>query len=285
MLSSERKSDIMRIMHAPWRIVVLISIALLGFPTFLRAADKWPSDYVVHEDSISADKRYGIVLPSKEAGEDLVDEVVNYLADLKAHRLLGKIDGADYFEGQNHNGLSVTWADDSKLAILDYEGRFGSGSIIVIEPKASRFAQTEIGAHIQKAIDEVIKKQAQDRESSGYVNPLFRIEPGRKIRVYAPALTNPKQLEDSKSYFALFQGLYDCSAKKWIKSTARPLTAEQNDLLDKASENYDGITFKICPDAFKGLDPDAIEPQVSGDDICFRSEESEFKHLDDRMND
>jgi hypothetical protein len=179
----------------------------------------------------------------------------------------------------------VTWEDDSKLAILYYEGRFGSGSIIVIEPKASSFAQTEIGAHVQKAIDAVIKKQSHDREASGYVNPLFRIEPGRKIRVYAPALTNPKQLDVAKSYFALFQGLYDCPTKKWVKSTARPMSEAENDLLDRASENDDDKNFKVCPDAFKGLNPDAIEPQFSDPDICFRSEESEFKYVDVRMND
>jgi hypothetical protein len=275
----------MRIMHAPWRTVVLISIALHSLPIFLRAADEWPSGYVVNEESISPDKHYGIVLPSKETGVDLDEKAVNYVADLTTHRLLGKIKDADYFEGQNHAGLSVTWADDSKLAIVDYEGRFGFGAIIVIEPNASSFAQTEIGAHIQKAIDAVIAKQAREREASGYVNPLFRIEPGRKIRVYAPAETNPKQLEEAKSYFALFQGLFDLPEKKWTKSTARPMSEAENDLLDRASENYDDKKFKVSPEAFKDLNPDAIEPQLSGDDICFRSEESEFKYLDDRMND
>ena len=248
------------------------------------AAADWPDGYVVHEESISPDKHYGIVLPSSESGADIDTDAVNYLADLTTHRLLGKIKNADYFQGQNHAGLSVTWAEDSKLAIVDYEGRFGFGSIIVIEPKASGFAQTEIGAHIQKAIDAVIAKQAHLREAGGYANAMFRFEPRRKIRVYATALTNPKQLEEAKSYFALFQGLFDLPSKKWIKSTARPLTADENDLLDRASTTYETDKFKVLADAFKNLDADAEEPQFSGNDILFRSEESEFKYVDAHMN-
>ena len=271
------------IMHIAQRVNPLFWLLQLGLSLAFEkvAAKDWPEGYIVYEESISPDKHYGIVLPSRETGE----EAVNYFADLTTHRLLGKINDANYFEGRNHAGLSVTWAEDSKLAIVNYEGRFGFGSIIVIEPKASSFAQTEIGAHIKKAIDAVIAKQAHDRDVSGYINPLFRIEPGRKIRVYAPAVTNPKQLEEAKSYFALFQGLFDLPAKKWVKSTARPLSAQENDLLDRASDTYDTKKFKICPDAFEGLNPDAIEPQYSGENICFRSEESEFKYLDEHMND
>ena len=249
------------------------------------ATADWPAGYVVHEESISPDKHYGIVLPSRESGADSDTDSVNYLADLTTHRLLGKIKDISYFEGENHAGLSVMWAEDSKLAILDYEGRFGFGALIVIEPKASGFAQTEIGAHIQKAINEAIVKQSHDRGGDGgYAHAMFRFEPGRKIRVYATALTNPKQLEEAKSYFALFQGLFDLPAKKWIKSTARPLTAEENDLLDRASTTYDTDKFKVSADAFKNMDADAEEPQVSGNDILFRSEESELKYVDAHMN-
>ena len=251
-----------------------------------------PEGYIVHEGSESPDGQYGIAVPEsddveKQQPDPKVEEyyALNYLADVKDHKVLGKIRGSDYFEHQNHAGLTVDWSEDSKIAIADYEGRYGFGSICVLELKGKDFTQTDIGKRIQTAIDQVIKTQSHGHEEGGYASPLFRFEPGPKIRVYATALTNPKQFEDSKSYFALFQGLFDLPAKKWIKSAARPLTADENDLLDRASANLEFEKFKVSAEPFKGLNPDAEEPQYSGDDIVFRSEESEFKYLDNLMND
>jgi len=266
-------------------MLIARTIAVLLIFAISRAlAAEWPEGYIVHEESKSPDGQYGIIVSNEEDVETDGEYSVNYLANIKTHQVLGKIEGADYFEHQNHAGLSVTWADDSKVAVVNYEGRFGSDSIFVIEPTLSKFVQTEIGKHIQTSIDAVIKKQAHEREAGGYVSPLFRIEPGRKIRVYATAVTNPKQLEDAKSYFALFQGLYDLPGKRWIKSQARPLTSKENDLLDRASTNYDGDKYEVSPDAFKDLNADADEPQISDGNVCFRSEESEFKYVDDQMN-
>lgn len=248
-------------------------------------AGEWPKNYILQENSKSPDGHYVILVQSRKAAEEQdTNESDVYLADVKAHTTLGKIDNVDYFENQNHAGLEVFWAPDSNYCVVENDGRYGAGTISVLETKDSRFAQTEIGDHIQKAIDAVIAKQAHEREVGGYVSPLFRIEPGRKIRVYATALTNPKQLEDAKSYFALFRGLYDLSAKKWIQSQARPLTSKENDLLDSASTSYDADQYKVSPEAFKDLNADAEEPQILDDNVCFRSEQSEFKYLDDKMN-
>jgi len=62
------------------------------------AAADWPEGYIVYEDSQSPDDRYAVLIPSRDAAEQ--DEslgATNYLADVKTHRLMGKIRGADYF--------------------------------------------------------------------------------------------------------------------------------------------------------------------------------------------
>ena len=262
-------------------------IVPFAFALALQAADEWPQGYIVEENSISPDQRYGIVLPSRETGADVEGEGenTNYFADLKANRLLGKIEGADYFQGQNHRGLDVTWSKNSKFAVVVYQGRFGFWSAVVFEMEDSRFTQTDIGSHIHKAIDSVIAKQTQHRDSGADASPLFRFEPGAKIRVYGTATTNPKQFEDVKTYYALFQGLFDVTSKKWIASAARPLSSDRYDKLERASSSYDSERFKVSPDGFQGLDGKAEEPQFSGNDMLFRSEESKLKYLDDHMND
>ena len=50
---------------------------------------------------------------------------------------------------------------------------------------------------------------------AGYVSPYFRFGTDRKVRVRALSQNNPKQFDDVKTYYALFQGTFDVAAKKW----------------------------------------------------------------------
>jgi hypothetical protein len=52
--------------------------------------------------------------------------------------------------------------------------------------------------------------------------------------VRALSQNNPKQFEDVKTYYALFQGTFDVAAKKWTVIDARSINAEQDDALATA---------------------------------------------------
>jgi hypothetical protein len=126
----------------------------------------------------------------------------------------GKIDKGDYFEHQNHRGLEVFWAPQSSVCVVENDGRYGADSISVLEINDSSFARTEIGDRIQQSLDGAMKKQAHAPEMAGDVSPYFRFGTDRKVRVRALSQNNPKQFEDVKTYFALFQGTFDVAAKK-----------------------------------------------------------------------
>jgi hypothetical protein len=114
----------------------------------------WPDGYVVHEVTVSPDGRYGVLVPTGEAwenNESLSEK--NYLGDVKNHRVLGTIGKVDYFEHQNHRGLVAFWAPDSKICVVENDGRYGPESISVLDINDSSFAQTEVGDRIQKALE------------------------------------------------------------------------------------------------------------------------------------
>jgi len=182
----------------------------------------------------------------------------NYLADIKNHRVLGKVDKVDYFEHQNHRGLEVFWAPQSSVCVVENEGRYGADSISVLEINDSSFAQTEIGDRIQKSLDGATKKQAHDPEMGGDVSPYFRFGTDRKVRVRALSQNNPKQFEDVKTYYALFQGTFDVAAKKWIVTDARSISAEQDDALETAysdlERDLEHTTFQNEEDKAESLD-------------------------------
>ena len=79
------------------------------------------------------DGLYGVLAPTMEAWEQ--DESLsqaNYLADLKIHRVLGKLDSVDYFEHQNHRSLAAYWAPDSSICVVENDARYGAESISVL---------------------------------------------------------------------------------------------------------------------------------------------------------
>ena len=227
------------------------------------AAVNWPDGYVVYENTASPDGRYGVLVPTMEAWEQ--DESLseaNYLADIKNHRVFGKIDKVDYFEHQNHRGLEVFWAPQSSVCVVENDGRYGADSISVMEINDSSFAQTEIGDRIQKSLDAVMKKQAHDPEMAGDTFPHFRFGTDRKVRVRALSQNNPKQFEEVKTYYALFQGTFDVAAKKWTVTDARSISAEQDDALETA---------------YSDLEQD-LEHTI------FQNEEDKAESLDKKMN-
>jgi hypothetical protein len=226
------------------------------------AAVNWPDGYVVYENTASPDGRYGVLVPTMEAWEN--DESVseaNYLADVKNHRVLGEIDKVEYFEHQNHRGLAVFWAPQSSICVVENDGRYGADSISVLEIKDSSFTQTEIGDRIQKSLDGAMKKQAHT-EIGGYVSPYFRFGTDRKVRVRALSQNNPKQFDDVKTYYALFQGTFDVATKQWTVTDTRSINSEQDDALETA---------------YSDLEQDLRN-------TTFENEEGKAESLDGKMN-
>jgi uncharacterized protein YecT (DUF1311 family) len=180
-------------------------------------------------------------------GKDESFSEANYLADVKNHRVLGKIDKVAYFEHQNHRGLAVFWAPQSSICVVENDARYGAESISVLEINDSSFTQTEIGDRIQKSLDGAMKKQAH-AEMGGYVSAYFRLGTDRKVRVGALSQNNPKQFDDVKTYYALFQGTFYVAAKKWSVTDARSISAEQDDALETAysdlEQNLEHTTFE-----------------------------------------
>ena len=229
------------------------------------AAVDWPEGYVLYEATESPDERYGILVPTYEAWEkDESLENTNYLADIKNHRILGKIKGADYFAHQNHRGLKTVWASDSSWGVMEYDSRFSFDNLCILEVRDSTFVQTDIGKRIGKALATAIRGKGDDdkEEPGGDVGPQFRFEPGRKLRVQAGLNTDPKELDLKHARYALFIGIYDVNSKKWQSANARALNRQ----------GYDGSET-----AFSDLESELK-------DTSFPSADEKAEWLDERMN-
>jgi uncharacterized protein YecT (DUF1311 family) len=234
-------------------LLLVLNLATSG----IAAADDWPPNYIIHENSESPDGRYAVLVQSQDAAlaEDDNESAV-YLADTKAHATLGEINKVDYFEHQNHQGLEVFWAPDSSFCVVENDGRYGADTISILEIRDSSFVQTEIGERIQKSLDGAMKKQVHNSEMSGYVSPYFRLGTDRKVRVRALSENNPKQFDNVKTYYALFQGTFDLVTRKWTVTDAHSITAEQSAALDWGYQkpDFENTTCANEDDRAKSLD-------------------------------
>ena len=221
----------------------------------------WPDGYIIHEDSVSPDGQYGIAVPEsddveKQQPNPKVEEyyALNYLADVKNHKVLGKIRGSDYFEHQNHAGLKTVWAEDSSWCVAQYDSRFGFDMISILEPKASSFVQTDIGERIKKTLGGAIKLKGHEEEW-GDAMPYYQID-GGKLLVRALSTTDPKELDLKHAHFALFYGTYDLRSKKWLSANARALDYGEYNGADSAFGNIDAEAASIAreEDKLESLD-------------------------------
>jgi uncharacterized protein YecT (DUF1311 family) len=258
--------------------VAVFTLILVSAPRNVVAAD-WPKDYIVHSDSQSPDSRYAVLVLSKQAAidQDQTDGNSTYLANLQTRQTLGEISGTDYFEGQNHRDLTVAWSPDSKWCVVTDWSRYGFASSSILELKDSSFSQTDIGQRIQKSLDLVMQKQSHDREMMGDVTPYFRLSRDRQVRVRALASNNPKQFEDVKTYYALFQGTFDLTSKKWTTTDTHSINSEQNDAFESAYQD------NFAEHVIVAADPAQAPANFAGS--VFSSEEEKADYLDKMMND
>ncbi|MBV8586212.1 MAG: hypothetical protein JO308_07995, partial [Verrucomicrobia bacterium] len=124
---------------------LLFTIGLAGSAT----AIEWPKVFLVHSGTESPDGRYAILVPPEEPGEN--DDASSYLADVQAHRVLGKIKSVDYFDHQNHADLSAIWNPNSTRSVVILDGRFGFGTITLVELHGDSFRATDLGTYMEHA--------------------------------------------------------------------------------------------------------------------------------------
>ena len=214
-------------------IALTLGLAFLGH----AHAEFPPKGFIVYEESASPDDRYAVLIPAR--GVPPQDEFKvgskNFISDLKARKLLGRIDHTDFYEGIYHKYLKVFWAPDSTWCALVYEGRYGFESISVAEIERAKIHQAEIGSYIESTLNSRLKHADEDVDCIAYLRP----GSDRKLRVRALGTTNIKRLENRKTICSLFQGTYDLSAQKWSVIDVRTLGDDDFDTLERAYDPFE----------------------------------------------
>ena len=197
----------------------LVAAGAILFSTAIpaRAAD-WPKGHELAEAGTSPDGHYGILIPGADAPARPDDaEATNFLVDVKAQQVLGKIAKSNYEKDGRRMGLHVDWSPDSKICVVLYEARFGYHSVSALLPAGGKFQQYDLGTKVAQALGRAMNGKKD--EEAGVPEFLSRFGGGTKILVRGAANDDPKQMRE-RSESAFFTGIFDAATGTWSKTAA-----------------------------------------------------------------
>jgi len=101
--------------------------------------DDYAKNYLIARSTISPDKKFGVIYPTLEA-EEAADEandaerIKNYIVALRPFTVIKALDTKwPYFQHESNGGLSAEWSDDSSLALITLDGKWGPRDVFLVE--------------------------------------------------------------------------------------------------------------------------------------------------------
>jgi hypothetical protein len=199
---------------------------------------RWPDGFQLEEGSASPNGRYGLLVPEADKDKDANgtdDKDMNYIVDLKAHRVLGQIPEGTYSFGRNRQ-IWVIWAKNSEFATAAYSYRAGMDAVLVWQFRESAFKQDSIDGHVREALNRVIQKGARNQQIGRFPIDFYtRVLDDGKVLVRALSSTKPFEATASDETMAgFFQATYDAKSGHWTGEQARVVTQERYQTLEDA---------------------------------------------------
>jgi hypothetical protein len=93
--------------------------------------EKYAKDYLIASSTISPDKKIALIYPklqAEEAAEEAnhPERIKDYLVTLQPFHVLEALPTKfPYFEHEGHGSLEAEWADDSSVALITLDGKWG----------------------------------------------------------------------------------------------------------------------------------------------------------------
>jgi hypothetical protein len=183
--------------------------------------DQYAKNYLVAASTISPDKKFAVIYPTEDPEE--VRHGGNYLVSLQPFAVLGKLDTKwPYFKNESHGGLSADWSDDSSVALVTLDGKWGPHDVFLLELRDGKLARaTNI---LAKAHDLLLpsyrKSKAEPYNDNfdfifdGEEGPVFKVDGTTRVVIDGDAVTDPKGLS-RRSWRAHLKASWDIPEAKF----------------------------------------------------------------------
>jgi hypothetical protein len=168
--------------------------------------DPYAKDYLIASGTISPDKKLAVIYPTlaaEEAAEDAnhPERIKDHIVALQPFAVLGELQTKyPYFQNQNHGGISAEWSDDSSVALITLDGKWGPHDVFLLEFRDGKLARTTnvlARAH-DLLLPDYRKSKAEPYNDNfdfifdGEEGPVFKLDGANRVIINGGATTDPK---------------------------------------------------------------------------------------------
>ena len=94
---------------------------------------KYAKNYLIARNTISPNKKFAVIYPTDDYYQS-ADNAKDYLVTLQPFSILAALQAEEpYFQGQSHGGISAEWSDDSSVALITLDGKWGPHDVFLVE--------------------------------------------------------------------------------------------------------------------------------------------------------
>jgi hypothetical protein len=232
-------------------------------------------DLMMAEKTNSPNGRYAVAEPTFDASIDRDPAVLYQLADVTAHRVVGKLPTSDDWLRRADCSVVVWWAPDSSCCAIAHVNRFGFDGCVAVDLHHDSFRATAIWTQIETALETVIRKQLRHPNEERAFGLRVRPRPDGTLLVRADGTSNRHGTPEEETRDAFLAGTYDLATGKWTKLNTRPIDPKLQ--MMSALDSDEGELVRLRPP------PNASEPSdYSGEYAA--NEQERAKMLDRLLN-
>src|SRR5256886_10949829 len=168
--------------------------------------DQYAKNYLTAASTISPDKKFAVIYPTLEAEETAEDanhpeRIKDYVVALQPFTVLGELQTKyPYFQNQNHGGISAEWSDDSSVALITLDGKWGPHDVFLLEFRDGKLARTTnilAKAHDLLLPDYRKSKAEPYNDNFDFIfdseeGPVFKLDGPNHVEIDGEAVTDPK---------------------------------------------------------------------------------------------
>jgi sugar lactone lactonase YvrE len=151
--------------------------------------DKYAKNYLIARSTISPNKKFAVIYPTDDYYQS-ADNAKDYVVALEPFRILGALQAEEpYFQHQSHGGISAEWSDDSSLALITLDGKWGPRDVFLGEfhnGKPSRMTS------IQRKVRDLLPPNCH--QAIFIEDTTFQLEGTSQVAIDANVNTSPNDL-------------------------------------------------------------------------------------------
>ena len=204
-----------------------------GGDSSVGLSEAYAKNYLIAASTLSPNKKFAVIYPKLDAEE--FPEGKNYLVALQPFTILGSLETKyPYFQHESHGGLSAEWSEDSSIALVTEESKWGPGDIFLAEIREGKLSRmTELLAKLHDLLKsdyaKAMKKPEPYNDEFDFIfeeesEPTCQLEGTKAVKINAEATNDPKGMS-KHPWTGRVKAVWDIATAKF---TEQRVTREAN---------------------------------------------------------